>query len=201
MVLTPSVMLTLGTLAANFQLPDVVTGKTVSLADFADKKALLVLFISRHCPYVQHIKHELARLGQDYQAQNLGIVAISSNDVNTHPDDAPDALKAFAEELNLSFPVLFDESQQVAKDYFAACTPDIFLFDQGRHLVYRGQLDDSRPRTDIPVTGKDLRAAIDAVLSDRSIPQEQKPSIGCNIKWKPGNEPVYFKMPASAAAR
>lgn len=197
MVLTPSIMLTLGALAADFQLPDVVTGQTVTLADFADQKALLVLFISRHCPYVQHIKYELAQLGQDTRDRGLGIVAISSNDATTHPDDAPDSLKEFAEELNLSFPILFDESQQTAKDYFAACTPDIFLFDQGRCLVYRGQLDDSRPRNDIPVTGKDLRAAIAAVLSDRPVAYDQKPSIGCNIKWKPGNEPVYFKVAVS----
>lgn len=197
MVLTPSIMLTLGALAADFQLPDVVTSQTVTLADFADQKALLVLFISRHCPYVQHIKYELAQLGQDTRDRGLGIVAISSNDAMTHPDDAPDSLKEFAEELNFSFPLLFDESQQTAKDYFAACTPDIFLFDQGRRLVYRGQLDDSRPRNDIPVTGKDLRAAIAAVLSDRPVAYDQKPSIGCNIKWKPGNEPVYFKVAVS----
>ncbi len=197
MVLTPSIMLPLGALAADFQLPDVVTGQTVTLSDFTDKKALLVLFISRHCPYVQHIKYELAQLGQDTRDRGLGIVAISSNDAMTHPDDAPDSLKEFAEELNLSFPLLFDESQQTAKDYFAACTPDIFLFDQGRRLVYRGQLDDSRPRNDIPVTGKDLRAAIAAVLSDRPVAYDQKPSIGCNIKWKPGNEPVYFKVAVS----
>lgn len=197
MVLTPSIMLTLGALAADFQLPDVVTGQTVTLSDFTDKKALLVLFISRYCPYVQHIKYELAQLGQDTRDRDLGIVAISSNDAMTHPDDAPDSLKEFAEELNFSFPLLFDESQQTAKDYFAACTPDIFLFDQGRRLVYRGQLDDSRPRNDIPVTGKDLRAAIAAVLSDRPVAYDQKPSIGCNIKWKPGNEPVYFKVAVS----
>ncbi|MBD1855068.1 MULTISPECIES: thioredoxin family protein [Leptolyngbya] len=197
MVLTPSIMLTLGALAADFQLPDVVTSQTVTLANFADQKALLVLFISRHCPYVQHIKYELAQLGQDTRDRGLGIVAISSNDAMTHPDDAPDSLREFAEELNFSFPLLFDESQQTAKDYFAACTPDIFLFDQGRRLVYRGQLDDSRPRNDIPVTGKDLRAAIAAVLSDRPVAYDQKPSIGCNIKWKPGNEPVYFKVAVS----
>lgn len=197
MVLTPSIMLTLGALAADFQLPDVVTSQTVTLANFADQKALLVLFISRHCPYVQHIKYELAQLGQDTRDRGLGIVAISSNDAMTHPDDAPDSLREFAEELNFSFPLLFDESQQTAKDYFAACTPDIFLFDQGRRLVYRWQLDDSRPRNDIPVTGKDLRAAIAAVLSDRPVAYDQKPSIGCNIKWKPGNEPVYFKVAVS----
>lgn len=200
MVLTPSTMPTLGILAADFQLPDVVTGQIVSLSDFADKRAFLALFISRHCPYVQHIKYELAQIGQDYQGQSLGIVAISSNDVNTHPNDAPEFLKAFAEELNLSFPLLFDENQSIAKDYFAACTPDIFLFDRDRRLVYRGQLDDSRPKSGIPVTGKDLRTAIAAVLSDRPVSWEQKPSIGCNIKWKPGNEPVYFKAQIGAAA-
>lgn len=200
MVLTPSTMLSLGTVAPHFQLPDVVSGKPVELTDFADKKSLLVLFISRHCPYVQHIKHELAKLGQDYRDRDLGIVAISANDATTHPDDAPESLKAFAEELALSFPVLFDESQQVAKDYFAACTPDIFLFDSERRLVYRGQLDDSRPRTDIPVTGKDLRSAIEAVLAEQPVSPDQKPSIGCNIKWKPGNEPDYFKTPTNAAS-
>ncbi|MBW4541752.1 MAG: thioredoxin family protein [Myxacorys chilensis ATA2-1-KO14] len=194
MVLTPSTMLTLGTPAINFQLPD-VSGQTVTLADFTGRKALLVLFISRHCPFVQHIKQELAKLGQDYREQNLGIVAISPNNPITHPDDAPDSLKAFAEELALTFPILFDETQQTAKDYSAACTPDIFLFDAERRLVYRGQLDDSRPNNGIPVTGKDLRLAIDAVLSGQPVSQDQKPSIGCNIKWKPGNEPAYFQTP------
>lgn len=195
MVLTPSTMLTLGTPAIDFQLPDVVSGQTVTLADFAGKKALLVLFISRHCPFVQHIKQELAKLGQDYHEQNLGIVAISPNNPITHPDDAPDSLKAFSEELALTFPILFDETQQTAKDYSAACTPDIFLFDADLRLVYRGQLDDSRPNNGIPVTGKDLRLAIDAVLSGQPVSQDQKPSIGCNIKWKPGNEPAYFQTP------
>lgn len=197
MVLTPSTMLTLGTSAVDFQLPDVVSGQTVTLADFADQKALLVLFISRHCPFVQHIKHELAKLGQDYREQHLGIVAISPNNPITHPDDAPDSLKAFAAELALTFPILFDDTQQTAKDYSAACTPDIFLFDADRRLVYRGQLDESRPSNGVPVTGKDLRSAIDAVLADQPVIQDQKPSIGCNIKWKPGNEPAYFQTSAS----
>lgn len=200
MVLTPSTMLALGTSAIDFQLPDVVSGQTVSLTDFVDRKALLVLFISRHCPYVQHIKQELAKLGRDYQDQSLGIVAISSNDPTTHPDDAPESLKAFAEELSLTYPLLFDETQETAKNYTAACTPDIFLFDSDRRLVYRGQLDESRPRSEIPVTGKDLRAAIDAVLSDQPVPSDQKPSIGCNIKWRAGNEPDYFQTPASTAS-
>jgi len=196
MPLTPSTMLPLGTLAVDFQVLDVVSGETISLSNFADKKALLVMFISRHCPYVQHIKYELAKLGQDYNNKNLGIVAISSNDANTHPDDAPELLKAFAQELDLSFPLGYDENQQAAKSFFAACTPDFFLFDAHRRLVYRGQLDDSRPKSEIPVTGKDLRSAINAVLGDRNVNPEQKPSIGCNIKWKAGNEPVYYKTPA-----
>ncbi|AKG24530.1 thioredoxin family protein [Calothrix sp. 336/3] len=203
MPLTPSTMLPLGTLAVNFHVSDVVSGNTISLYNFADKKALLVMFISRHCPYVQHIKHELAQIGRDYKDKNLGIIAISSNDANTHPDDAPESLKAFAQELDLSFPLGYDETQEVAKSFFAACTPDFFLFDADKRLVYRGQLDDSRPKSEIPVTGKDLRNAIDAVLGDRAsyspyrdVSPEQKPSIGCNIKWKPGNEPVYYKTPA-----
>jgi peroxiredoxin len=191
-------MLPLGTLAPDFYLPDVVSGKRISLADFADKKALLVIFLSRHCPFVQHIKFELAQLGKDYIQSNLGIVAISANDVNTHPDDAPEFLKAFAQELDLNYPLLFDETQKTAKDFFAACTPDFFLFDANRKLVYRGQLDDSRPQNGIPVTGKDLRGAIAAVLAGREVDWNQKPSIGCNIKWKPGNEPVYFQNPAIA---
>ncbi|MBD2445954.1 thioredoxin family protein [Nostoc sp. FACHB-152] len=198
MAKTFSTMLPLGTLAPNFQLPDVVSGQTVSLADFANKKALLVIFLSRHCPYVQHIKFELAKLGQEYTQSNLGIVAISANDVNTHPDDAPESLQAFAEELDLTYPLLFDETQATAKNFFAACTPDFFLFDANQRLVYRGQLDDSRPQSGIPVTGKDLRAAIADVLAGRDVTWEQKPSIGCNIKWKLGNEPVYYKTPALA---
>jgi peroxiredoxin len=197
MALTPSTMLPLGVLAADFHLLDVVSGKTISRSDFAGKEALLVIFLSRHCPYVQHIKYELAKLGQDYSYKNVGIVAISPNDVNSHPDDAPTLLKAFAEELNFSFPLCYDETQQTAKDFFAACTPDFFLFDADQRLVYRGQLDDSRPKSEIPVTGKDLRSAIDAVLADRDVKSEQKPSIGCNIKWKPGNEPAYYKTPIS----
>jgi peroxiredoxin len=197
MALTPSTMLPLGTLAPDFHLPDVVTGQTVSLANFADKKALLVIFLSRHCPFVQHIKFELAKLGQDYKNRNVGIVAISANDINTHPDDAPELLKTFAEELNLAYPLLFDDTQKTAKDFFAACTPDFFLFDGKRKLVYRGQLDDSRPKNGLPVNGQDLRKAINAVLADEEITWEQKPSIGCNIKWKPGNEPAYYKVAAT----
>jgi peroxiredoxin len=194
MALTESTMLLeLGAPAPDFQLPDVVSGKLVSLDTFRDKKALVVMFICRHCPYVQHIKEELARLGRDYATKSVGIVAISSNDATQYPDDRPERLRAMAEELGFNFPLCYDESQQVAKAYAAACTPDFYVFDQNRRLVYRGQLDDSRPGNGIPVTGKDLRTAIDAVLEGRPVPPEQKPSLGCNIKWKPGNEPPYFR--------
>jgi peroxiredoxin len=185
-------MLALGTPAPDFQLPDVVTGQTISLGTFAEKKALLVMFICRHCPYVKHVEKELARLGQDYKDSDLGIVAISANDAAAYPDDAPDSLKAMAMELGFTFPLCYDESQETAKAYTAACTPDFFLFDGDRKLVYRGQLDDSRPRNDAPVTGKDLRQAIDTVLSGGTPSEDQKPSLGCNIKWKPGNEPAYY---------
>lgn len=191
MVKTASTMLPLGTTAPEFELPDVVSGKTISLATFADSKALLVMFICQHCPFVRHVKSELARIGRDYR-DRLGIVAISANDVANYPDDSPEKLKQMAEEYDFNFPVCYDESQEVSKAYTAACTPDFFLFDKSHRLVYRGQLDDSRPSTDIPVTGRDLRLAIDAVLRDKEIDPEQKPSIGCNIKWKPGNEPEYF---------
>src|SRR3989344_6000975 len=192
MVLTPSTMLPLTTTAPHFSLPDVVTGETISLETFAGKKALLVMFVCQHCPYVQHIKKEIARIGKDYEDKNLGVVAISSNDASSYPDDSPQNLKEMAKELDLSFPLCFDETQEVAKTYTAACTPDFFLFDQERGLVYRGQLDDSRPGNNQPVTGGDLRLAIEAVLNDQPVNPEQKPSTGCNIKWKPGNEPHYF---------
>ena len=193
MALTESTMLGLGTTAPDFHLPDVVSGKTTSLQSFATEKALLVMFVCRHCPYVQHVKHELARLGKDYGGKSLGIVAISSNDVAEHPDDAPDKMKEMALELGFDFPFCYDESQQTGKAYTAACTPDFFLFDQTRRLVYRGQLDDSRPESPKPVTGRDLRAAIDATLAGQAAHSGQKPSLGCNIKWKPGNEPPYYK--------
>jgi peroxiredoxin len=191
MALTYSTMLALGTKAPDFQLPDVVSGKTISLATFANQKALLVMFICRHCPYVQHIKTELARLGKDYKEHNVGLVAISANNIIQYPEDAPAKLKKTAIEEGFTFPFCYDETQETAKVYTAACTPDFFLFDAERKLVYRGQLDDSRPSNGLPVTGKDLRAALDAVLADKPVTQEQKPSIGCNIKWKPGNEPTY----------
>jgi peroxiredoxin len=185
-------MIELGTEAPDFQLPDVATGQTVSLADFAGKKGLLVMFISRHCPYVQHVQAELARLGRDYAGRDVGIVAISANDIVGYPDDAPERLKELAEELGLNYPVCYDESQETAKAYQAACTPDFFLFDRDRRLVYRGQLDDSRPGNDKPVTGRDLRAALDAVLNDNAVNAEQRASLGCNIKWRAGNEPAYY---------
>jgi len=185
-------MLPLGTKAPDFSLKDVTSGKTVSLADFKDKTALLVMFICRHCPYVVHVKDELARLGKDYAGKPAGIVAISANDPVTHPDDSPENLKLMAKELGFTFPYLFDDSQDTAKAYTAACTPDFFLFDRNRALVYRGQLDDSRPGNGKPLNGKDLRAAIDAVLAGKPVGAEQKPSIGCNIKWKSGREPAYF---------
>lgn len=191
MVKTASTMLALGTTAPEFHLPDVVSGETISLATFSGSKALLVMFICQHCPFVKHIQSELAKIGHDYRYR-LGIVAISANDVANYPDDSPQKLKEMAQELNFNFPVCYDESQSVSKSYTAACTPDFFLFDSSSKLVYRGQLDDSRPSNVVPVTGKDLRQAIDAVLQDQEINFEQKPSIGCNIKWKPGNEPDYF---------
>lgn len=195
MVLTASTMLPLSTKAPDFQLADVVSGETISLSTNAGKKALLVMFICRHCPFVKHIKDELAQLGKDYVNRDVGIVAISSNDASNYPDDAPEQLKAMAIELGLPFPVCYDESQETANAYTAACTPDFFVFDAEQRLVYRGQLDDSRPSNGKPVTGEDLRAALDAVLAGQRVNPEQKPSIGCNIKWKPGNEPSYFSTP------
>ena len=184
MVLTPSKMLALGTKAPDFKLPDVVSGKMLSLSDFKNKKALLVMFICNHCPYVQHIKEELSRLGKDYFQKDIAITAISSNDAVGYPDDSPENLKKMSQTLEFTFPYLYDESQDVAKRYAAACTPDFFLFNEKRELVYRGQLDDSRPGNGKPVTGRDLRAAMDAAIANRPISAEQKPSIGCNIKWK-----------------
>ena len=184
MALTESTMLSIGTIAPDFALTDVVSGNTVHLVDFRGKKALLVLFICTHCPYVKHIEKGLAALGKDYAGKPLAIVAISSNDVTTHPDDSPTGLKHQAETFGFVFPYLYDETQSVAHTYKAACTPDIFLFDANFRLVYRGQFDSSRPGNGVPVTGEDLRGAIDLVLADQPIPTEQRPSIGCNIKWK-----------------
>jgi peroxiredoxin len=191
MALTASTMLALGTAAPPFDLPDVVSGKTISLDTFADKKALLVMFICHHCPYVVHVKDELARIGVDYGGRSVGIVAISANDAETHPADSPDGLREMAQQTGFRFPLCYDETQEVAQAYTAACTPDLFLFDEKRKLVYRGQLDGSRPKNDVAVTGHDLRAALDAVLAGKAVSADQKPSMGCNIKWKAGNEPSY----------
>ena len=182
-------MLALGTEAPNFALPDVTTGRTVRRADFDDRKALLVMFICRHCPYVRHVREGLAELGRDYRGRDVGIVAISANDPAAYPEDAPDSLAEEAREAGYAFPYLFDETQEVARAYAAACTPDFFLFDADRRLTYRGQFDSSRPDSGVPVTGEDLRAAIDAVLADRPAPQDQRPSVGCTIKWRAGNQP------------
>jgi peroxiredoxin len=187
----PSVMLPLGTPAPDFQLRDVVSGHLYSLDSFRDKTALLVMFLCRHCPYVKHIEQALAKLGQDYKDTAVGMVGISSNDPAAYPDDAPGRLKEMAERLGFTFPFCFDETQAIAKAYQAACTPDFYVFDAQRRLVYRGQLDDSRPGNTEPVTAHDLRAAIEAVLAGKPIDNKQRPSIGCSIKWKPGNAPPY----------
>jgi peroxiredoxin len=184
-----SYMLPLGSEAPDFALPDVVTGDTVKLADSSGADALLVMFICRHCPYVKHVRGGIAAMGRDYADSGLAIVAISPNDPNEYPEDAPESLAEDAREAGYTFPYLFDETQEVAKAYHAACTPDFFLFDGDRRLVYRGQLDGARPRNDVPVTGEDLRGAIDATLAGRPVSDDQWPSVGCSIKWRPGNEP------------
>jgi peroxiredoxin len=184
MARTESAMLALGTTAPEFSLPDVVSNKMVDRNLAAGPKGLLVMFICRHCPFVKHLEKALAQLGRDYQGKGIGIVAISSNDAVVYPDDAPDSLAAQARELGFPFPYLYDESQDIARAYDATCTPDFFLFDKDMKLVYRGQFDDSRPGSGIPVTGKDLRDAMDALLAGQPIHPVQKPSLGCNIKWK-----------------
>jgi peroxiredoxin len=181
---TESTMLELGTSAPDFALPEVVTGKTIRRDDFKGKKALLVMFICAHCPFVKHVNQGLAAFAKDYANASLAIVAISSNDAETHPADCPAGLKQQAQTFGFAFPYLHDETQLVAHAYKAACTPDFFLFDADFSLVYRGQFDSSRPDNGIPVTGKDLRAAVDLVLAGRAVPEDQHPSIGCNIKWK-----------------
>lgn len=191
MTRTPSTMVDLGTQAAPFSLPDVVSGRTITLDTFKDTRALLVMFICRHCPFVKHVQRELARIATDYESRGLGIVAISSNDAAEFPEDSPHSLKAMALEFGYTFPLCYDESQEVAKAYAAACTPDFFVFDGARRLVYRGQLDDSRPGNGKPLTGADVRAALDAVLAGAPVSGAQKPSLGCNIKWKAGNAPRY----------
>lgn len=189
MVKTASTMLPLGTAAPNFELLN-VDGRMVSLDDFRNTPAVVVMFICNHCPFVKHIAPELARFGAEYQQKGVSIVAINSNDASTYPDDSPERMVHEAEERGYSFPYLYDEEQQVAKAYRAACTPDFFVFDDQRRLVYRGQFDSSRPGNGIAVTGEDLRKAVDAVLAKRPIPEPQRPSIGCNIKWK--SAPEYF---------
>jgi peroxiredoxin len=191
MALKESTMLPLGTPMPDFALPDVRTQKVISPETFREKHALLVMFICRHCPYVVHVQNELKKLGEDYQENDLGILGISCNDVTGYPADAPPRLKEMAEQLGWQFPYCYDETQAVGKAFTAACTPDFFVFDRQRHLVYRGQLDESRPGNGKPVTGQDLRAALDAVLAGQPVNNRQLPSAGCNIKWKPGNEPDY----------
>jgi len=182
-------MLPLETVAPAFSLPD-PDGKRHSLEN--DANAYLVMFICNHCPFVKHVRQELARVGRDYAARGVSVYAINSNDANKHPDDNPDSMRIEAREWGYSFPYLFDESQEVAKAYRAACTPDFFVFDADKRLFYRGQLDDSRPSNNVPVDGQDLRSALEAALDNKPPPATQKPSIGCNIKWIPGNEPDYF---------
>jgi peroxiredoxin len=185
MVATPSTMLPLGTPAPPFSLPD-TDGRLVELDDYRTAPALLVMFVCNHCPYVKHVRQELARIGHEYGERGVGVVAISANDVRTHPEDAPVRMKAVRAEWGWTFPYLYDETQETARAYQAACTPDFFLFDGEQRLVYRGQLDDSRPGNDRAVTGADVRRALDAVLAGRPVSPDQRPSIGCNIKWKPG---------------
>ena len=184
MALTPSSMVSLGTPAPNFSLPDTISGETVSFSDLKGQKGTLVMFICNHCPFVKHIHPELVRLGKDYQNSEVSIIAISSNDVENYPEDSPEKMKQLASKLGFSFPYLYDQDQKAARAYEAECTPDFFLFDADNKLVYRGQLDDSRPENGIALSGKDLRAAIDAVITGSEVPQDQRPSVGCNIKWK-----------------
>ena len=191
MVRTPSTMLPLGTKALDFSLIN-IDGTTVSLADFTNKPALVVMFICNHCPFVKHLADALAQFSAEYMAKDVAVVGISSNDVAGFPADSPEQMVAEADARGYRFPYLYDETQEVAKAYHAACTPDFFLFDGDRRLVYRGQFDSSRPDSGIPITGADLRAAVDAVLAGKKPSEKQLPSIGCNIKWKQGNEPDYF---------
>ena len=197
MVRTASTMLPLGTTAPDFKLPE-CEGSTVSLSDFNDAKALLVIFMCNHCPFVKHVAEELARLSKDYMAKGVAVVGINSNDAEKYPDDSPEAMRKEKAMRGYPFAYLFDEDQSVAAEYHAACTPDFFLFDGDHKLVYRGQLDRSRPDSGVPVTGEDLRAAIDTVLAGGIVPETQTPSIGCNIKWKSGNEPSYFNPQGTA---
>jgi len=184
MAATPSTMMPLGTLAPDFNLPDTISGKSFTLSELKGENATLLLFICNHCPYVLHINEELVKLAREYQPKGVSFVAISSNDVENYPQDRPELMKVHAEKVGYTFPYLYDESQEVAKAYDAACTPDLYLFDRDLKCVYRGQFDDSRPSNDVPVTGKDLRNALQALLTGSPISENQTPSIGCNIKWK-----------------
>lgn len=191
MALKESTMLALGTPMPDFVLPDVCSQNRISPETFREKRAVLAMFICRHCPYVVHVQDELTRVARDYEGKHLGILGISSNDATGYPADSPAGLKEMAEQLGWNFPYCYDETQAVAKAFTAACTPDFFVFDHQKHLVYRGQLDNSRPGNGQPVTGQDLRNALDAVLAGHPVATQQRPSAGCNIKWKPGNEPAY----------
>ena len=191
MVKTASTMLPLGTIAPDFRLPN-IDGQMMSLGEIATGKGLVVMFICNHCPFVKHVAPELVRLTKDYEARGIRFVGISSNDVAAYPADSPEMMKQEAAAQGYTFPYLFDETQQVAQAYRAACTPDFYIFDQNKRLVYRGQLDDSRPGNGKPLNGSDLRGALDLLLSGAELPADQRPSIGCNIKWKPGHEPTYF---------
>jgi peroxiredoxin len=191
MARTPSTMLPLGTSAPDFRLPD-TDGRLVSQDDFKSAPALLVGFICNHCPFVVHVRHELARMARDFEARGVGVVGIMSNDVSGYPDDHPTKMREEKARIGYPFSYLYDETQGVAQAYHAACTPDFFLFDRSRRLVYRGQMDGARPGNQVPIDGGDLRAAVDAVLAGLPQASDQRPSMGCNIKWKPGNEPSYF---------
>ncbi|MBI5431316.1 MAG: thioredoxin family protein [Planctomycetes bacterium] len=196
MVLTPSTMLPLGTRAPDFSLVEVVSGKQLALADFTKKKVFVVMFLCNHCPYVKHVRDGLTKFARDYERPEVAIIAIGANDAESHPDDAPEKLAEEARANGWKFPYLFDATQEVAKKFTAACTPDFFVFDAFKKLVYRGQFDSSRPGSEVPVTGADLRAAVDAVLAKKPQAAIQRPSLGCNIKWRAGNEPMYFKPKA-----
>ena len=197
---TPSTMLDLGTPLPSFSLPD-FNGKVVSDADVKGSKALLVAFICEHCPFVRHVRSEFARFAKEYEAKGLKVVAIMSNSIEEFPQDGPEGMKKEAQEAGYVFPYLFDKDQSVAKAFKAACTPDLFLFDSNRRLAYRGQFDGSRPKNNVTVNGADLRAAADAVLAGKAPAEQQRPSMGCNIKWYPGNEPAYFSTPAISVNR
>jgi len=184
MVLTPSLMMPLGTIAPDFNLLDAVSGKKMSLNSLKSDKATLIMFICNHCPYVKHVQAELVKLAKDYQPKGISVIAINANDVDNYPEDSPDNMRKTAKAWSYSFPYLFDETQEIAKAYQAACTPDFYIFDKDLKCVYRGQLDDSRPNTGIPVTGQDIRAALDAILKGQAVNPNQKASVGCNIKWK-----------------